>query len=545
MPDELWEIASRYWEHAGVNEYGKVVWARPAKSVSVTGWRGAVHHVAGAGAVAVLLGKTCTECGGPLTLSSRTALETGLIDVNTRCCTCTSNYVENVLLVGGPGADNLRLLQRQKTEAKQVAARAAKEAEAVQQRLLDQLEQERREVIAAQYPLQFHQAFPDPRSVSFRARLTTLALLEYAAESGIIDPVSEQDIDLAPSQQQASDLIHEANGKMLVTHPSSPTRAFAWAAREDQKTPNWNGYYPLLTRLHLGLGNPDPELWTSTRDSISAALQPSNLTEVEQKTMLNIAAELVGGEALRYLNFKLKDEYRLPELSDELRPRTLDLLTFAAHRLSLGHLIRAIWTVTSGATNLKASKPHMPRQQITNHTIKRLEEKIHDFLSPGYKLLDPYRVDSRLPLSAITRTLFYEVIHADPLISSLSDIQNLLPEPSETYARELCQTGIPDGEEARDALLASSSNWDGEMFRRALAEIESRTFQACVPGCAHDRQQDLASQLGTSFDRLVSRIGGDSASIALIETIRYTNTPPTGRPGDLLLTLIAEELGIA
>lgn len=275
-------------------------------------------------------------------------------------------------------------------------------------------------------------------------------------------------------------------------------------------------------------------------------MQLEALTAAEQKDLLTFAAELIGNEALRYLKFKLNDEYRLPDISDEIRPRALDLLTFAAHQLSLGHLMRAIWTVTSGATNLKASRPYIPKQRVADYTVGQLEVKLHDYLAPEHQLLEPYRADTRLPLSALTRVLFYEVIHADPLTYTLPELERSLPAPSDTYARELCRISIPDGEQARDALLATSHNWDGTLFRRALAEVENRTFEPCTPGCIHDRQPDRARQFGASFDKLISRIGADAASVALIELMRYANDDPetaAERPGDLLLTLVAQELG--
>lgn len=543
-PEELWQIAQLYWEYSGIDAYDKVAWVRPAKSVVVTGWRGAVHHVAGAGAIATLAGAVCSECGGPLTLTSRTAFESGRNGRSTICCDCTPTYVENVLRVGSPGLEDLQLRQQERADVRLATARAEAEAKAARQRQLDALEEERRNAIAARYPLHFWQELPDPRSISFRARLATLVLMEYAAEGGLVEPVADQDFVFATSPQQAADLIHEANGPLLVTHPSTPTRAFAWAPAEDGVTPDWSGYYPLFIRLHLGLGRPSRAQWDAAREDLVASLHLEELTVIEQEELIEFAAELIGGEALRYLDFKLKDEYRLPEISAEHRARALDLLTFAAQRLSLGHLMRAIWTVTSGATNLKASKPYMPRQRITDHAISQLEAKIHDYLAPEHQLLEPYRADTRVPLSALTRTLFYEIVHADPLTVGLAEIQHALPKPSDSYALELCWAGIPDGEEARDALLASARSWDGMVFRRALSEIENRTFEPCATGCAHDRQPELARQFGASFDKLISRIGADPASIALIETIRYANdqTTPEDRPGDLLLTLIAQEL---
>lgn len=544
-PEELWQIARLYWEYSGIDAYDKIAWVRPAKSVVVTGWRGTVHHVAGAGAIATLAGVACSECGGPLTLTSRTAFESGRNGRNTICCDCTPTYVDNVLRVGSPGLEDLRLRHQERADARLAAARAEAETNAATQRQLDALEEERRNAIAARYPLHYRQELPDPRSISFRARLATLALMEYAAEGGLVEPVVDQDLVFATSPQQAANLIHESNGPLLVTHPSTPTRAFAWAPAEDGVTPNWSSYYPLFIRLHLGLGQPSRAQWKAAREDLVASLHLEELTATEQEELIEFAAELIGGEALRYLDFKLKDEYRLPEISAEHRARALDLLTFAAQRLSLGHLMRAIWTVTSGATNLKASKPYMPRKRITDHAISQLEVKIHDYLAPGHQLLEPYRADTRVPLSALTRTLFYEIVHADPLAVGLAEIQHALPKPSDSYALELCRAGIPDGEEARDALLASARSWDGMVFRRALSEIENRTFEPCATGCAHDRQPELARQFGASFDKLISRIGADHASIALIETIRYVNDQTTSedRPGDLLLMLIAQELG--
>ncbi len=546
-PEELWEIARLYWEHSGVNAYDKVVWVRPTKSISVTGWRGSVHHVAGAGAIAVLPEVNCAECSGPLTLTSRTAFESGRNGRDTVCCDCTPTYADSVLRVGGSGLEDLRLQQQQRAAKRLAAAQAEAESKAEQQRQLDALEAERRSALAAEYPLQYRQNLPDPRSIGLRARLTTLALMDYAARDGLVEAVEHQDLVLAPSPQQGADLIHEASGALLVTHPSTPTRAFAWASPAGGGQPNWTGYFPLLTRFHLGLGQHDPAQWENARENLVASVQLDALTAVEQQDLVTFAAELIGSEALRYLKFKLNDEYRLPDISNELRPRALDLLTFAARQLSLGHLMRAIWTVTSGATNLKASKPYIPKQRIADYTVSQLEVKLHDYLAPGHQLLDPYRADTRLPLSAIIRALYYEVVHADPLTYTLPELERSLPAPSDTYARELCRLSIPDGEQSRDALFAASRDWDGAQFRRALSEIENRTFEPCARGCIHDRQPDLARQFGASFDKLISRIGADAAGIALIESMHYSNDhpeTPAERPGDLLLTLVAQELGV-
>ncbi|WP_181647116.1 hypothetical protein [Streptomyces sp. WAC00263] len=73
---ELVAIGERYWALAGfAPEYGTPVWCEKTKDIDTAGWGHQIYAVAAAGVRAVVPGRKCPACGGPLSLTSRTAFQ--------------------------------------------------------------------------------------------------------------------------------------------------------------------------------------------------------------------------------------------------------------------------------------------------------------------------------------------------------------------------------------------------------------------------------------------------------------------------------------
>jgi hypothetical protein len=116
--DELWQIAELYWEQAGIDKRGQVIWRRPVRDVRSEGWSGGANVIAGAGGIASLGGSACRKCGGPLTFSSRTAYTNALTGTADGCRACTSGFEEKVAAVNRPGARDRYLEHKERVLAR-------------------------------------------------------------------------------------------------------------------------------------------------------------------------------------------------------------------------------------------------------------------------------------------------------------------------------------------------------------------------------------------------------------------------------------------
>jgi hypothetical protein len=92
--------------------------------------------------------------------------------------------------------------------------------------------------------------------------------------------------------------------------------------------------------------------------------------------------------------------------------------------------------------------------------------------------------------------------------------------------------------------LRTDEKWSPEVFRAALSRIGGVGFDLCGPGCAHERAPMVAQQASLVFDRIVPRVGSREAAIIAAEATSMGNgNHAYGRSGDLVLDLVARELG--
>ena len=464
-PADLVELGARYWWLVGFDaETGLAIWAESTRNLGFEVWASKVGVAAAAGVVASVVGQSCPECGGPLTLMA--------------------------------DADTIL-----------------------------------------------------PSRASIDVRVATLALL---SNSDAYDPIPSLDSSgllLAPRPRTTADLVGDIiSAGVLRQHPSTPTDAFVWADDESGgATASLGGsYYPTRLRLYAPF---DGNLVTAARDlleNVRECLDLQMLSDNEQQELLLLAERLIAEEGFRYFDHQL-DKYRLPEVADPHRERLKDMLERGARHFCLGHLYSMAWSAASAATNQAQRVPQMSKQNVTTYGVNSLEKKIQFFIDNPHELLAPYDLLDDLPLSAMTRTLFYTVLEADPRTASVPTLREELPQTYEAFLRTRCSTEVPDAVESIEWLKRNPTSWTPASFRAALVEIEEATFDPCTTVCAHTQLRAETARVAHMYDRLASRIASEDAALAVIESLPLLNRARPeyngeDRVGDLLLHLVLSSL---
>lgn len=533
-PVDLAELGVRYWKLTGFDgETGMPIWADNTRNLGFEVWASKVGVAAAAGSVATVLGQSCPECGGPLTLTSREAFRKLLLGQDVRCRRCSPQLEAQSQKILEPANLQRRAAAASRAEASQRESAAHKDLVA-----------DRQEAIHSSYPLTADADTILPSRASIDVRVATLALL---SNSDAYDPIPSLDASgllLAPRPRTTADLIGDIiSSGLLKQHPSTPTDAFVWAQDESGRTTATFGesYYPTLLRLYAPF---DDDLVTGARDlleNVRECLDLHMLSDIEQKELLLLAERLIAEEAFRYFEHQL-DKYRLPQVADPHRERLKLILERGARRFCLGHLYSMAWSAASAATNQAQRVPQMSKQNVTTYGVNSLEKKLQFFIDNPDQLLAPYDLLDDLPLSAMTRTLFYSVFEADPRTVSVPALGEQLPQTYETFLRTRCSTEVPDAAESIEWLKRNLASWTPVSFRSALVDVEETTFDACTTVCAHTQLRAETARVARVYDQLASRIAPEVAALAVIESISLLNRARPeyngeDRVGDLLLHL--------
>jgi len=533
-PADLAELGARYWNLSGLDsETGMPIWAENTRNLGFEAWASKVGVAAAAGSVATALGQSCPECDGPLTLTSREAFRKVMLGQDVRCRRCNPQLE----------AQAAKILEPANLERHAAAASRA-EVSQRESAAREQLVADRQEAIRTSYPLTADADTILPSRASIDVRVATIALL---SNSDAYDPIPSLDTSgllLAPLHRTTADLIGDIiSAGLLKQHPGTPTNAFVWAKDEAGRATASFGdsYYPTLLWLYAPF---DDNLVSGARDlleNVRECLDPQMLSDNEQQELLLLAERLIAEEAFRYFEHQL-DKYRLPEVADPHRERLKLMLERGARRFCLGHLYSMAWSAASAATNQAQRVPQMSKQNVTTYGVNSLEKKLQFFMDNPDELLAPYDLLEDLPLSAMTRTLFYTVFEADPRTASVPALREALPQTYEAFLRTRCSADVPDAAESIEWLKRNLSSWTPVSFRSALVDIEETTFDACTTVCAHTQLRAETARVARVYDQLASRIAPEVAALAVIESISLLNRARPeyngeDRIGDLLLHL--------
>lgn len=547
--DELWSIAQQYWDHKGFDRRGNPAWTWKGSQVFLAKLTGGPNVVAGAGGVLSLKDAICATCNGPLTLRSRddcaVALKGGAVD----CRSCSGTFEARVAAAVRPGAlEAHRVALRERILREEQAAESAR-VQATERHRLEQEENAQREALNELHCFDDTTPLPDPYRLGLRDRIVALALTDHFSHNGIVGPVepSSEGILLGPSNGDWHIPVASASGKYFHVSPHTPTSAFVWELRDD----GWNfeSFYPLQLWMGLGHPNHDQEMWDAARQSLSESIQPRNLTLAQQLQLADLAAELFAGEALRYFDHRLGEELRQMVIHPDHRARALELYARAAEALPLNQLYSVSWTVGRDVAEQKSKIPKMGSLSLSTYAVNRLATRLAQKQEPGAQWGREFSAVSAVPFTALTQTLFFDILTTNPMRSTVAEIRNRFPGPADDPRLDVCRVKVPDGLAAVDALLATWGQWGGDEFSEALREVTNLEPEICAPGCVHDQLPEVAEDAQRRFQSMARRAGQEAAALAVVEFSDLQNRDgvagrPDDRTGDLLLSAIATQLGV-
>jgi hypothetical protein len=431
---DLVEIGRRYWALKDVEpDTGRIRWAEKSSDIAAHSDLGRPFVVAAASVRAMLPGRTCPDCGGALSLTSRSALERALAGEEPFCVECDQALKDNVAsLMDSNRRQNARL-RRARTAASQDVRR------------LQQLRQEAQiAVLHNDYAIKLLPDVDIPEA-PVRTELATLALLRYAPQPAPISPLQDWPAPLYPRATRTGHVLGEVlRTGLICIHPDSPTNSIVWepeafddamaaineadlnAEERIQHVVRAGNYYPLRAIHYTPFGHSFDTAAAVVRDEMSSRLDPAQLTDARQQQMQDLIVELLAEEALRYLA-ALLDEHNLPQVPENHWDKLVEAAYEVARHRPLSQLYNLAWRSARDAAAAAQRNPQAPAANMTAHAVNRFESYAQQALNPVYEI-KPFGPKAGLELAAMTRTLFLRVLNRDPFATSLPDIG--WPEPA-------------------------------------------------------------------------------------------------------------------
>lgn len=530
-PEELVAIAQQYWSLAYLEtEGGYVSWAGPVKAIDTTGW-GPAHIAAGAAVRARMPGRSCPACAGPLTLTSRTAFEQACFGSTPECVECTPALLEKMNKLRDPSRSaGVAAAKRANPRAQQTGAET-------------RWAERQREEIRSRYGLVFLQDAPLP-TASIRTEATTLALLHYAPSTTPIGPVRLWAEPLDPDPlRTVGDLL--ANGFIRI-HPDTAPAAFCWEPEDFREAisraegdidavqpPQLTDRYYAREAVHyVPYGTSMGTAVENLTAHLTAQLTPAAFDDGRRAELLDLLGELIAAEALRYFDLQLAKRH-LPPVPDNHLARLKDIARRGGSTLALGEMNNLIWRAARSAADAAQRSPQAPRANMSTFAVNCLETYVQQALADRQPI-KPYTFDASL-LAALTRTVFYGVLNADPFTTSVVQAHQTLPEPVPSARLRQAEESpeveegsqndndavgeLDEGKEMDRVILAwlteHRSEWTTADFTDHLLYMQSQTLaprptsmdyaRAAAAGRVQSLHEDLADLLdGNDQDAVVA-----------------------------------------
>ncbi|MFI2031872.1 hypothetical protein [Streptomyces buecherae] len=462
-PEELTAIAKQYWNLTYIEpESQYVVWSGPVKAIDTRGW-GPAHIAAGAAVRAHMPGRSCRTCSGPLTFTSRTAFEQAYFGDSPPCVDCSPALLGKMLKLRAP-SPAAKAPQREQATSRKVRHSAE-----------DRWAEQQAEAIRDRHSVSFRAGEEMP-TADVRTEASVLALLHYAPSTTPIEPTRlwGDPLDPDPHRSMGEILVHG----FIRIHPDSPPSAFCWEPENfreaiaaaggdiDAVPPPrlTNRYYAQLAFHYVPFGT---SMGTATENLIAhlvKRLAPATFDQDRRQGFLTLVQELIAAEALRYFDLQL-DKRHLPPIPDNHLARLKDVARRGSATLALGELNNLVWRAARSAADAAQRTPQAPRANMSTFALNCLETYVQQALTDAQPI-KPYTFDPSL-LAALTRTVFYTAINADPFTTSAPQVDHILPPPVPATAS--LDAGREDGEEARtDTSTSAQAKRDDELAQRVL-----------------------------------------------------------------------------
>jgi hypothetical protein len=522
-PEELTVIAKQYWNLTRIDLEGQyAVWAGSVKAIDTAGW-GPAHIAAAAASRASMPDRSCPNCSGQLTLTSRTAFEQACFGTPPVCVDCSPALLEKMTKLRDPSRTTQSPVQKQGSSR---ARRHDSEAQWAEQQTA---------AIRAHYEVAFVQQDSLP-TADVRTEATALALLHYAPSTTPIGPLRlwAEPLDPDPSRTVGSLL---ARGFLRI-HPDSAPTSFCWhpedfreaitAAGGDvdavQSPELTNRYYAREAVHYVPYGTSMGTAAENLTAHLTARLAPDAFDQERRKELLVLVQELIAAECLRYFDLQLAKRH-LPPVPENHLARLRSIAQRGSTIRALGELNNLVWRAARSAADAAQRNPQAPRANMSTFAVNCFETYVQQALT-DIQPIKPYTFDAS-QLAALTRTVFYTILNADPFTVGFIQADQNLPEPAPP-ATELpmedegpqCDedSGVDTrGPSEEDSKLAKAviswldehrSEWNPKDFADHLLYLQSQALaprptpehqaQAATGGRMRDLYQDLASLLGGS-----------------------------------------------
>ncbi|MFB7672264.1 hypothetical protein ACFC26_12690 [Kitasatospora purpeofusca] len=551
-PPEVVAIGERYWALAGFAEDQPVpVWSEKTNAIDTTGWGRQHYVIAAAGVRATVPGRTCTKCGGPLTLTSRSAFQQVCLDATPDCVDCTTSITTAAQLLTSPTRLAKVKEGRAEAEARQVVVKARAAWTQQQQAAVDE-----------QHPAVFPASREHlPKSSSVRTMLVTLAVLRYAPTTTPVTDVDSWPVPLHPDPDAVASLLGETvRAGLLAIHSSSPVNAFLWepASYEDALAKAGGtratiappeltqSFYPTRAHYFAPYG---PSLGKSAEalDKLLAkSLDINALTAGQQDDLLEVARELIAAEALRY--FRARLEYvLLPVVPDNHAARLHEAVLKVAEHRPLGEIYNLVWRATRAAAEAAQTNPRAPRANMTTYAVNHFETQSQRASVEVDWPIKPFSELSGQGPAAMTRTLFYGLFDSNPIDTGLSWLKDRLPcpvaepPPAPVTPPQSPKTGPTAVTFPLTWLSEHPDRWNPNDLPTALSHLtkcwtDDTETQKGLEAVAH-----ASFQLTVLFQELGPVIGGREAALAVVAAVPHTVAHAADAPN--LAQWITTQLG--
>ncbi|MFJ8015067.1 hypothetical protein [Streptomyces sp. NPDC096339] len=521
---ELVSIGERYWALAGFHpELGTAVWCEKTAQIDTCGWGRQIYAVAAAGVRAVVEGVACVKCGGPLSLTSRTAFQQLCDGEEQDCVDCKESLLAAVQVVLNPARKARREKQKEAETAKRVIAEAR-----------SRWHQQQLDEMVAEYPVVFPSVSQELPTAGIREMIGAFALLRYAPASDPFRSVGSWPVPLHPNSEEISELLGSlVRASVIAIHPSTPASAVVWEPASFEDAVREAGgdvggaipqpkltheFYPTAARYFAPIGTSMAKAVEGLDEHLAAALAPTGMTADEQGELLAVAHELLVAEGLRYFGHRL-EEVRLPAVPDNHVARLRTAMGKVTECRPLGEVYNLVWRVTRGAAEAAQKNPQAPRANLSTHALNQFEgHALRAVDEPGWEI-KPFGEVQGLGLAAMTRTLFYNVLNLHPIETSLVELEESLPEPRREVSAQ-CVNPQPFEVAADDPLaqlimwLSTADSWNPEDVLGVLSGIkQARNDEDWFEGRILARE---AAKLLNLYQSLAPAIGVRSAVLAVL-----------------------------
>lgn len=521
--DELVALGERYWALAGFHsELGTAVWCEKTAQIDTSGWGRQIYAVAAAGVRAVVEGVDCAKCGGQLSLTSRTAFQELCDGEEQVCVDCKESLLAAVKVVLNPA----RKAKREKQKEAEAAERVVAEARS-------RWHQQQLDEMAAGYPVVFPSVSQELPVAGIREMVGAFALLRYAPASDPFRSVGSWPLPLHPDSGEISELLGSlVRASLIAIHPSSPAHAMVWEPASFEDAVRAAGgdlgavpqpelthqFYPTAAHYFAPIGTSMGKAVEGLDGHLATALAPLDMTADEQGELLAVAHELLVAEGLRYFQHRL-EEVRLPAVADNHVARLRTAMGKVAECRPLGEIYNLVWRVTRGAAEAAQKNPQVPRANLSTHALNQFEGHVQRAVDDEGWEIKPFSEIQGVGLSAMTRTLFYNVLNLHPVETSLAELEANLPEPR----GELSAQGVnpPHFEATADDPLAELMVWlstAGSWNPKDVLEVLDDLQQARNDGDWFDGRvlAKEAAKLLDLYRRLAPAIGVRSAVLSVV-----------------------------